>query len=427
MKLTNTKVKSLPIPTDKGQVFHWDSETKGFGLRITSAGARSWIVQGRVHGKTRRYTLGPFELLAADEARKRAQAKLLEMYDGKDPQVEKKKLKAQSESLREVMEDYILHKRTKNGPLRPTSKEDIRRCVEGTFSDWADKPVVTITRDACIKKFRELSKSAPIQTNQSFRNLRALLNWAREKNATADGTYPILPVNPVSQMFKKGDLVQWNPEKARASRVPKDKIGSVWVMLQEHSNPDHHITTTCISADLIAFMLLTGCRVSEACKLTWKHVMLDDKVPTFHLDETKNHNPITLPIGSALHEVLTRRYEGRFKGNDYVFPAMRGNKGYLSDPRALFKKVSEVAGVHLHPHALRRTFEDIAQLVGVDSDKRRQLLNHLASDVHGQNYANNPDPSVLMPAMQKIGEWIEKQGGIARAASKGENVIPMKA
>lgn len=90
MKLTNTKAKSLPAPTDKGQVFHWDSETRGFGLRITSAGAKSWIAQGRVNGKTRRYTLGPFELLSADDARKRAQAKLLEMYDGKDPQVEKK-------------------------------------------------------------------------------------------------------------------------------------------------------------------------------------------------------------------------------------------------------------------------------------------------------------------------------------------------
>ena len=91
------------------------------------------------------------------------------------------------------------------------------------------------------------------------------------------------------------------------------------------------------------------------------------------------------------------------------------------------QKVSEVAGEHLHPHALRRTFEDVAQTVGVDSDQRRQLLNHLANDVHGQNYANNPDPAVLMPAMEKIGDWITKQGGIARAAAKGENVVPMKA
>ncbi len=60
-------------------------------------------------------------------------------------------------------------------------------------------------------------------------------------------------------------------------------------------------------------------------------------------------------------------------------------------------------------------------------DQRRQLLNHLANDVQGQNYANNPDPALLMPAMEKIGDWITKQGGIARAAAKGENVVPMKA
>ena len=154
MKLTNTKVKSLPVPTDKGQVFHWDSETRGFGLRVTSAGAKSWIVQGRVNGKTRRYTLGPFELLAADDARKRAQAKLLEMYDGKDPQVEKKKLKAQSETLREVMEDYVRHKRTKNGPLRPSSKEDIPGVVlrtpfpTGLTNLWSLSAAMPVSRSS---------------------------------------------------------------------------------------------------------------------------------------------------------------------------------------------------------------------------------------------------------------------------------------
>jgi integrase len=420
-KFTNMKLKD--------QVFYWDTETQGLGLRITAAGAKSYIVRGRVRGsgKDRRYTLGAFELLTCEEARKRAQTKRLEMLDGVDPQIEKKKAAAQSETLREVMDDYIEHKRTKNGPLRPSSKADIRRCVEGTFADWADEPVVSITRDACIKRFRELSKTAPIQTNQAFRNLRALLNWAREKHATEDGIYPIMPINPVSQMFKKGGLVQWNKEKARATRVPRDKVGAVWVLLEQHSDPDRNITTTCISADLIAFMLLTGTRVSEACKLTWDRVKLDGKVPTFHLAETKNHNPVTLPLSDALHTLLTRRYEHRLKGNSFVFPALRGKKGYLSDPRAMFEKVSEAAGTHLHPHAMRRTFEDVAQVVGVDSDQRRQLLNHLASDVHGTSYANNPDPAVLLPAMQKISAWIVQQGQIAKDAAKGENVVSMRA
>lgn len=42
----------------------------------------------------------------------------------------------------------------------------------------------------------------------------------------------------------------------------------------------------------------------------------------------------------------------------------------------------------------------------IDYDKRRQLLNHLASDVHGMAYANNPDPTALLPAVEEIGERI---------------------
>lgn len=421
IKLTKSKVEALPVPTeDEGQELYWDSETKGFGLRITPKGVRSYIVQRVVQGKSRRFTLGQHGILTCDEARKRAMAKLLEMMDGINPQTEKKRETAQAETLRDVMTDYLAHKRTKHGPLRPTSKADIEKCVTKTFATWADKPVATITRDACIKRFRELSKSAPAQANQAFRNLRALLNWAREKNATSDGNYPILPVNPVSQMFKQGGMAKWNPQKARATRIPQDKIGAVWLLLEKHANPDTNIASTCISADLIAFMLLTGSRVGEASQLTWDRVDLKSKLPTYHFEVTKNHNPVTFPISAALLTLLKRRHAARTKGNDYVFPALRGKKGHVGDPRAMFKRVSEVAGTHLHPHALRRTMEDVAQTVGVDSDKRRQLLNHLASDVHGAAYANNPDPAVLLPAMEAIGAWITDAGATAAGAPKGK-------
>ncbi|MBB3230954.1 tyrosine-type recombinase/integrase [Halomonas stenophila] len=430
--ITNTAAASetkFPTP-ESGQVIYWD-KTPGLGLRITSAGSRSWIVQGRVNNKSRRFTLAPIAEMPHTEAREEAAKVRAMMRKGIDPLVEKKKRQqedlAQGETLRQVMEDYVTHKKTSNGPLRPSTKADYRYCVEHTFADWADKPVATISRDDVVLKFRELSKAAPIQTNQSFRYLKALLNWAREKHAAADGTYTILPVNPVSMAIRKGGLVQWNPEKARDSRIPKTKIGAVWAMLEEYGNPDHHRATTCTSADLIAFMLLTGARVSEASMLIWDRVKLDADIPTFHLAETKNHNPVTLPISDALHAVLTRRFEARLKGNDHVFPAMRGKAGYMKDPRALLTKVSEIAGEHIHPHALRRTFLDVAQVVGVDSDQRRQLSNHLASDIHGINYENNPDPSLLMPAAQKIGEWITRQGSVARAAAQGENVVPMKA
>jgi integrase len=431
-KLTKLAVENLPIPSaEKGQEFYWEEgATKGFGVRVTANGARSYIVQRPVNGKTRRFTLGQHPTLPCDEARKRALKMLLDMGDGIDPQQEKRKKVAQTETLREVMEDYIEHKRTKHGPLRPASKADIRKCVVVTFADWADKPVAGITRDACLKRFRELSKKAPTQSNMAFRNLRALCNWAREKNATSDGEYPVLPINPVSQMFKQGGMAKWNPEKARDGRIPKDKMGAVWLLLQQYADPERNRRSTSIAADLVMFLILTGTRINEASTLTWDRVKLDGDLPIFHLpgEVTKNHNEMTYPITKALHALLTRRHAERIKGSNYVFPAVRGDSGHMKDPRAMWEKVSEVAGLHLSNHDMRRTFDDIAQIVGIDGDTRRQLENHLASnDVHGRHYANNPDPASLLPALESISAWIVRQGDIAKAAASGENVVALRA
>lgn len=428
--ITDTKAYSFPIP-EKGQVMYWDNKQAGLGLRITSAGSRSWIVQGYVNGKSRRFTLGLLDDLRYQEARDEAGKIRGDMRKGINPLVEKRKQQQSSEAegvtLREIMEDYIEHKRTKHGALRPSTKQGIKLNVGNEFSSWADKPVATISREAVVKKFRELSKTAPTQTNLAFRNLRALLNWAREKYSTSDGTYTILPLNPVSQALKQNGLVQWNKEKARVARISKSKIGDVWLLLEEYADSDRNIATTCTSADLIAFMLLTGCRVSESNQLTWDRVKLDAELPTFHLDITKNHNPITLPISDALHTVLTRRSEARINGNPYVFPAMRGKKGYLRDPRAMMKRVSEVAGVSLSNHDMRRTFEDMAEYAGVDSDRRRVLINHMGGDVHSVNYANNSDPEVLMVEVQKVGKWLLRQAEISHTAKDCENVVRLNA
>lgn len=177
-------------------------------------------------------------------------------------------------------------------------------------------------------------------------------------------------------------------------------------MLQEFATSPIHRASTQTSADLIAFMLLTGVRVSEANQLTWDRVDLQSTPPTFHLEETKNHIPITLPISSTLRKVLERRYEKRMQENNYVFPAVRGNKKHLSDARSVLERLSKATNSHIRPHSIRRSFEDISQICNIDYDQRRQLLNHLASDINGMAYANNPDPAALLPAVEKIGVWV---------------------
>lgn len=414
---TNATNEALFPKPDKGQAIYWQEGHPGLGMRVTPSGARSWIVQGYVNGKSCRVTLAPVQEMKHLIAREEAPNLRAMMRKGVDPTAEKRRVsqisEAESVTLADIMLDYIEHKRTKGMPLRPASIKGIKNCVKNEFKDWADKPVININRDAVIERFRKVSRKAPTQANLAFRNLRALLNWAKEKYTAPDGSYTILNPNPVSQAIKTNGLAQWNKETKRDSRIPEDKIGKVWLALEEHADPARNITTTCVSADLIMFMLLTGTRISEANQLTWDRVDLVSEVPTFHLDVTKNHSAITLPVSKLLKEVLLRRSMYRFKDNDYVFPAVRGKQGYLKDPRALFLKVSEIAGCHIHPHAMRRTFEELAVRAGVDADRRRILLNHISGDVHALHYGNNKDPKVLMHEVNKVGDFVTRLAEIA--------------
>ena len=404
--LTKQAIEVLPVPAS-GQQFYWYADPKGFAVRVTANGSKSFIVQGRVNGKTCRYTIGPCNLLDAREAQKRARNRLSEMYDGLNPQVERKRRQAQGITLQEVMKDYIENKRTKHGPLRPSSKADIIKCVTKTLSDWADKPVANITRDACVKRFRLLSATAPITANQTFRNLRALCNWARESNVAADGSYPILPINPVVQAFKS---VQWNKEESKEEFIPLNKIGKVWELLTERTNTERYIPADNAADHLVMFLILTGARIGEGSALRWSEVHLDSELPYFVLTETKNHNVVTIPMSTQLKALLDARLACRGKNEEYVFPSRAGSKvPHMQDARGTMRQVSEIAGMHLHNHDLRRTFIAICLECKIELWKAEILTNHLPATVTLRHYTQTRDLRYLLPEVQSVADWISAQ------------------
>lgn len=379
------------------QSFIWCSRLKGFGIRCTREGSKAWVAQGRVNTKDRRITIGSHALLSCDEARRRAKTVLLQMEDGIDPIAEAERKEAQSTTLAEVAEDYIVHRRTKHGPLRQHTIDDIRRHCEKTFGSWKDKPIRSITAAMVLAKFKELSKTRTAQANQALIVFQALHGWARKSN-------PDLPANLVKDTLKG----MWHASVPRTERIPFDKLGAAWRLLEQRRGVKDR-KGTAVAAAAVSFQISTGMRWGEVSGLTWDRVDLDGKVPSWHLDSdlAKNHNDIRVPLSSQAVALL--KSLPRVKGSAYVFPQHKNPEKPIGNPQALWDKLRDLCELpRLSSHDMRRTFLAVALKCGVELWRAEILTNHRPQSVTLIHYVETNDLREDYAAdVQRVGDWIE--------------------
>ena len=408
-KLIKTYIDKIAPPAS-GYDLHWDEQDRGFGLRITKNGKRTYIAQGRVNGKEARITIGAHGVFTADQAREAAREHLRSMRLGIDPRTVAKERAAETVSLRDVADAY-----KRDRPLKDSSKGEIERHVTTTFEVWLNKPVASISREMVTKRFNEIkghglrgNGPAPAQAIQGFSVLRALFNYAIRESRRPDGT-AIIKDNPVEVLHKK-----WAPIKAKTTRIPDSKVGAVWSALQQWREVAYN-RDTLASIDLVTFLLLTGARIGEASALTWDRVNLDEG--WWHLPDPKNRNPVWLPLSKEARELLKTRQH--VKGSPFVF-ASWGKCGHIRDPRDTMNNLSEIAGLHLSPHDLRRTFTTIGiACCAIDLFKVELLTNHVPKTVTERHYLETQHLEYLTPEVQRISDWIVEQGRIVGAVSNG--------
>lgn len=417
-KLTKAYIDKV-APPKTGYALHWDDGIKGFGLRVTKTGKITYIVQGRVKGKSIQFSIGPHGVFTPHEARDAAREYLRDMRNGIDPRQIKKEEEAASVTLRQVADDYM-----RDRTLKDSTKAEIERHVTTTFEAWLHKPIVSITRQDVTKRFNEMRKHglrgkgpAPAQANQSFSVLRALINYARREYRRADGS-AVLTDNPVEVLYKK-----WAPIRPRTTRIQESKVGAVWYALQT-ARDEAYNPMTLASIELVMFLLLTGTRFTEGAALTWDRVSLEDG--WFHLPDPKNSNPVWLPLSTVAVELLAAR--PRVKGNPHVFPSWGKSRRITNVHDSMKMIVSAAAGEHLSPHDLRRSFCTIGiATLGIDIYKIELLTNHVPKTVTARHYLETSRLEYLKPQVQQIADWIVEQADIAKAQATGENVVVLQA
>ena len=397
-KLTKSFIDKYPVPISKDK-FEWDTELKGFGIRVTPKGRVSFIVQNRVNGRSERITIGQYGVFAPDQARDIAREHLRTMRMGTSPTAQAKAHALMSITLREVCDSYI-----KDRSLKASSQSEIRRHVTTSFEAWQDTPIAAINREDVNKRYNQLKEHglrgnapAPAQANQAFSVLRALINYAMDEYRKEDGT-PLIQENPVNILKKK--MVKLKP---RTSRIPDSKVNDVWKYLWSTRETAFN-RETLASIDLIIFLMLTGARLGEARSLTWDRVNLEEA--WWHIPDPKNHNPVYLPLSTQAIELLKAR--PRTEGSPFVF-ASWSKSGHIIDPRDSLKRMSEVAGTPITAHDLRRTFTTIGVAhCGIDLNKVELLTNHVPKGVTAIHYLETTHLQYLRPEVQQVADWIDK-------------------
>lgn len=400
-KLTKKWIDKEPFCAD---TVWWDTETQGLGLRITKT-KKVFIAQARVGGRTRKVTLGLYGHLTLVQAREMAKDELGKMAQGIDPSAVRQKNKAENVTLDQVVKSYLKAKK-----LKPLSVKNINTHLNLNFAEWKDKPLCRVDRAAVKKKFAAVSQRSPAQANQAFRVFRALWNYAIAEYRYPDDS-PVFGENPVNILSEQKI---WNSVKPRDSKIPVNKVGMAWNVLQDLNRSPVKSPASRTMVDATIFILLTGCRLDEAASLTWDRINTEEG--WWHLDDPKNHKAVTFPLS----EIACKVIEKRPKSSEYVF-ASKGKYGHITEIRTPMRKISEAVGVNVSAHDLRRTFKAMAIENRIELWKANLLMNHQESGVAIKHYVETSDLQYFMSEVNTIADWIVEQARIA----KTDNVIPM--
>lgn len=365
-KITKSYVDRLSTP-ETGQAFIRDTELKGFAVRVTSSGAKSFILEKRIDGKVKRLTLGRYPELTVEQARKEAHKLLGHIATGRNPVTEKKQEVLQGTTLQQAFDDFV--KTRKN--LKERTLYDYRRLMKVAFADWQEKAMTGISKDMVSKRHNKIgSERGEAYANLAMRFLRALFNFAIAQYEDGSGK-SILSENPVMRLTQTR---AWYRVDRRQTVIKPHQLAS-WYQAVISLKHDPISSQSALVADYLLFLLFTGLRRQEAATLKWSAIDLNDR--SFTLTDTKNRQPLTLPLTDFIYELLEKRKA--VANSDYVF-AGDGKSGYLIEPRRQVQKVTQLSGVSFTLHDLRRTFITIAESLDISAYALKRLVNHKMSN-----------------------------------------------
>jgi integrase len=374
--------EAKPGPKD---YFLWDERLPGFGLKVTPAGHKVYVLQYRIarpgHAERTppsRWTIGKHGKLTPDQARAEARRLAALVEQGIEPrELEAQKLAEQDEAARRAAErarleselafdrvsDLWLDHYANEKSRRPSSVRTARMIV-GSYLKPAlgNKPLPHIGRTDLQAVIDGIPHRQKATRRNVFAYASVLFGWALKRG--------LIPANPIVAMEK--------PEApaARDRVLSDDEIASVWQATSALGNP---------FMPFFRLLIITGQRRSEVAGLNWAELSRDEALWTLPAARAKNGAAHLVPLSALAVEELDRLAGGSQWPRAGLVLTTTGKTPVSGISKA--KAALDAAAArqrHNAPlpawriHDLRRTLATGLQRLGVRFEVTEAVLNHVS-------------------------------------------------
>ena len=418
MKLTKRNVDTIK-PRAHRDIYVWDDEIAGFGLRVKPSGVRSFMVQYRnSSGNSRRHTLGKLGVLTADEARKMAKAALADVAKGNDPSA-KRSEDRMAITVRQLCDAYldaakkglILGKRgrPKKGSTLYVDAGRIERHIipllgPRAVRDLKTPDIVRFMRDIAAGKTagdiktgfrgRAIIKGGAGTASRTVGLLGGILSFA-----VLDG---IIPTNPTRGVKRPAD----NRREVRLTHDQYRALGKALTDAEANGENESAILG-------VRLLALTGCRRGEIEKLRWDEVDLAGRC--LRLSDSKEGKSVR-PLGSAATDLIARLP----KNAPFVLLGNSSERPFSGLPKAWLRIRKRANLPDLTLHGLRHAYASVASDLGYIEPTIAAMLGHASGTMTGR-YIHHLD-AALIAAADKVSSSIAS----TMEGRKSAKIVPLR-
>jgi integrase len=395
LKLDATTVGTLTLTAGKSETFAWDATLAGFGLRLQGR-RRTYIVQYRASGRTRRVTLGTTERLTLAQARDGARKILARAALGEDPQAKKAAQRLAAErTFAKVADVYLALKRNE---LRPVSHRIAKLYLTGPyFRPLHATAINEISHPDVAARLSAIARVHSAHTAAAARRaISALFKWAMEEGwASANpvvGTRKPVDSKPRDRVLSDAELVAiWNA-------CGDDDFGRITRLL-----------------------ILTGARRGEIGGMRADEFDLGTGTWTLPKERSKNHRAHKLTLPQVALAIIGMVPRGE---RDYLFGARagRGFSGWDHGRAALDRRLAG-AVKPWRLHDIRRTVATKMADIGIEPHIIEAVLNHYSGHRAGPAgvYNRSPYERAVKAALVRWSEHV-----LALVEGRTSNVVALR-